>query len=57
MGKRAWYWKNIHADEISGGLSWLMCKKKAGLELPFTARESLWALNWNICFKENRDVG
>jgi uncharacterized protein (TIGR02594 family) len=40
--------KIYNADEIPWcGLFVAYVCKKAGLELPFTARESLWALNWN----------
>lgn len=36
------------ADEIAWcGLFVCYCTHKAGLELPFSAKESLWALNWN----------
>ncbi len=36
------------ADEIAWcGLFMAYVCKKAGLELPFSAKDSLWALNWN----------
>ena len=35
-------------DEIAWcGLFMAIVCKKAGLEMPFTAKDSLWALNWN----------
>lgn len=40
--------KSYFADEIPWcGLFMAYVVKKAALEMPFTATESLWALNWN----------